>query len=101
MITIFGKTVYKVLLEFKGGRRLVSPIYSFEYELGKVYKKKPHEPGYYSWLTESLAQADIRYMGIKASVSVGIYECKIPWFCKYKEKDGMIISEKIKIKRRI
>ena len=99
MITIFGKTVYKVLIE---GRRLVSPVCSFEYELGKVYKKKIHEPGYYSWADKEKAKKEVLEYNYTGTLRLGIYECRVPWFSKWKEEGpGEIVSEKIKIKRRL
>lgn len=96
MITIFGKTVYKILLVFRGGSRLVSPVYSFEYELRRLYK---NSYGFYSY--PDLETAKSRLKGI-SGIQASIFKCRIPWFSKYEIlENGDIKSEKIKIKERV
>lgn len=104
MITLFGKTVYKVLMIFKNGKRLVSPVYSFEYEPGKVYTEKKYNndtsAGFYSYEDIETARRDTK--NITGGVLLGVFKCRIPWFSKYEVLGGgNIRSEKIKIKERI
>ena len=97
MITLFGKTVYKVLTIFKDGKRLVSPVYSFEYELGKIYSSKL---GFYS--CKDIETARLLARKITGNFKIGIYRCRIPWFSKYEViGNGNILSKKIKIKERV
>ena len=68
MITLLGKTVYKVLTIFKDGKRLVSPVYSFEYELGKIYSSKP---GFYS--CKDIETARLLARKITGNFKISIY----------------------------